>query len=96
MTPPIPANWCMFLPFHTAWPRRHRSRSLVWSTSIGCQDSNTKKDVAVLFQRLAPGLAGIDMIDWRVPSHAPTRGFFLFCQIPDAGPWIEGFVPVGR
>lgn len=58
--------------------------------------STTSQQVEILFEGLAPTLAGIYQIDWRVPADAPTGDYGIYCQIPNGGPNFSGIVPLQR
>jgi uncharacterized protein (TIGR03437 family) len=52
-------------------------------------------NVEVLFAGLAPALAGIYQIDWRVPTMLAGPSFIVMCQFSGSLAQIYGTVPIG-
>jgi uncharacterized protein (TIGR03437 family) len=65
---------------------------------MSCGNSNdTKSPVEILFEGLAPNLAGIYQIDIRLPSPLPDGNFGLYCVwggIGSGGPSLSGTIPI--
>jgi uncharacterized protein (TIGR03437 family) len=57
-------------------------------TPYRCFAGQQPQEVAVFFEGLAPNLAGIYQIDWRVPTGAPAGDLGMICQM---GATIGGF-----
>ncbi len=59
--------------------------------------SNTDSTLPILFQGLAPNLAGFYQVDLRVPSPVPDGNFGLYClwgRVGNGGPALSGTIPV--
>ena len=54
-----------------------------------------QEQVQILYQGLAPNLAGIYQVDWRIPLNLPTGDFGILCRLPNGAPVFSGVIPVG-
>jgi uncharacterized protein (TIGR03437 family) len=54
-----------------------------------------REQVQILYQGLAPNLAGIYQVDWRIPLDLTTGDFGILCQLPNGAPVFAGLIPVG-
>jgi uncharacterized protein (TIGR03437 family) len=65
---------------------------------ISCSDNNTPMGpMQLLYEGLAPGLAGVYQIDSRIPRTASSGTFVLYCVgggIGSGGPALGGRIPV--
>jgi uncharacterized protein (TIGR03437 family) len=64
---------------------------------ISCGNGNVSNPVEILYQGLAPGLAGVYQIDLRIPTNASRQGIGLFCMwggFGGGGPILSGSVPI--
>jgi uncharacterized protein (TIGR03437 family) len=54
-----------------------------------------EKQVQILYQGLAPNLAGIYQVDWRIPLDLATGDLVIVCRVPNGVSTWFGLIPVG-
>jgi len=77
------------VPYGAAAPAQESLARLV--TTYQCRAGSMNKEVETLFQGLAPNLAGLYQIDWRVPLDTPEGDLPISCGSPFS---FWGTVPV--
>ena len=84
------------VPYGSAAPAREPFARI--AGLFGCaSNNNTSMPVETFFQGLAPNLAGVYQVDFRIPAGTPNGNFGLYCVlggIGSGGPGAGANVPV--
>ena len=83
------------VPYGAPAPAQEPLARLAAGNSCSYFSGTTDKQVQILYQGLAPGLAGIYQVDWRIPSELPAGDFGILCRLPNGAPVFAGVIPVG-
>lgn len=70
------------------------SREPLARVVVGYHCGDFRGEWEILYEGLAPGLAGVYQIDMRVPVGLPGGEFTLPCAVPNGGPSFAGVVPL--